>query len=112
MPFLDVSSLNSAAPSGAAGFLIADPHELSNPDLDCSLVDDALPADIGALLRDHDVVDCFVLDARMRAVVEALHQTAWQTGRLLRLFLDRRLFLRMGFRSASRYLREPARWWR
>jgi hypothetical protein len=84
----------------------ADPHELINPDLDCTVVNDALPADIGALLRDHDTVDCFVLDARMRAVVEALHQTAWQTGRLLRLFLDRRLFLRMGFRSASRYLRE------
>jgi hypothetical protein len=42
----------------------------------------------------------------MRTAVAALHQTAWQIGRLLRLFLDRRLFLALGFRCASRYLRE------
>ena len=47
-----------------------------------------------------------VLDTRLRAVVRVMQQTDWQMGRLLRLFLDRRLFLLMWFPSAERYLRE------
>ena len=76
------------------------------PDLDWTALADATPPDLDALLSNHEALHPFVLDARMRIVVTAMHQTAWQTGRLLRLFLDRRLFLAMGFRSASRYLRE------
>jgi hypothetical protein len=75
-------------------------------DLDWTALADALPTELSALLSNHDALDAFHLDARMRTVLNALHDVAWQTGRLLRLFLDRRLFLRMGFRSASRYLRE------
>jgi hypothetical protein len=87
----------------------ADPDETTaafTTDLDWTVVADALPVDVGPLLDDCDTADAFLLDVRMRAAVASLHQNAWQTGRLLRLFLDRRLFLRLGFRCASRYLRE------
>jgi hypothetical protein len=76
------------------------------PDLDWTALADAPPTDLRALLSNHEALDAFVLDARMRAAGATLHQIDWQMGRLLRLFLDRRLFLRMGFRSGSRYLRE------
>jgi len=76
------------------------------PDLDWSTVVEALPSDLEACTNGCEHLDAFALDARLRSVVAALHQTAWQTGRLLHLFLDRRLFLLMGFRSASHYLRE------
>ena len=50
--------------------------------------------------------DPFVLDARMRALMQARQRIDWQTGRLLRVFLDRRLYRLMGFSSAGRYLTE------
>src|SRR2546427_11211975 len=53
-----------------------------------------------------DDLDAFVLDARMRAVLRAMQQVDWQMGRLLRVFLDRRLYRLMLFPSAARYLRE------
>lgn len=76
------------------------------PDLDWSAVAEALPSDLDACAIGCEHLDASALDARMRVVVTGLQQAAWQTGRLLRLFLDRRLFLLMGFRSASHYLRE------
>ena len=51
-------------------------------------------------------LDPFALDARMGAVVRARQRIDWQTGRLLRVFLDRRLYRLMGFSSAGRYLIE------
>ena len=88
---------------------VADPDETIAafaPALDWRAVVDALPTDLDACAEGCEHLDAFALDARMRAVVASLHQTAWQTGRLLRLFLDRRLFLLMGFRSGAHYLRE------
>jgi hypothetical protein len=76
------------------------------PDLDWTPLRDAVPVDLDALLSNHEALDAFLLDARMRAAVAAIHQNAWQMGRLLRLFVDRRLFLTLGFRSAAHYLRE------
>ncbi|MGH7339948.1 MAG: HNH endonuclease signature motif containing protein, partial [Candidatus Rokuibacteriota bacterium] len=96
-------------PEPSPGMNTVDPDETTAafaPGLDWAVLDDASTVDLNALLANHEALDAFVLDARMRTAVTALHQTAWQTGRLLRLFLDRRLFLAMGFRSASRYLRE------
>ena len=86
----------------------ADPEETTAvlaPGLDWAVLDDAT-VDLDTLLINHQALDPFLLDARMRTAVMALHQTAWQTGRLLRLFLDRRMFVGMGFRSGSRYLRD------
>lgn len=76
------------------------------PALDWTALADTLPVDLDALLSNHEGLDAFLLDSRMRGAIAAIHQIAWQTGRLLRLFLDRRLFLALGFPSAARYLRE------
>ena len=87
----------------------ADPSETRAAfasDLDWEVLADAMPADLDALLLNLEELNAFRLDERMRAAVTAIHQTAWQTGRLLRLFLDRRLFLLLGFPSSARYLRE------
>jgi hypothetical protein len=74
--------------------------------LDWSPVREALPADVAALAEGAEALDPFSLDARLRAAVAALQAIDWQTGRLLRVLLDRRLHTLMGFPSASRYLRE------
>ncbi len=50
--------------------------------------------------------DPFALDARMRAVLRAMRRIDWQVGRLLRVFLDRRLYRLMLFPSAHRYVTE------
>lgn len=76
------------------------------PDLDWSAVAEAIPADVMRLGAEADELDPFALDARMRAVVQAMHGIDWQMGRLLRVFLDRRLHRLMGFPSAARWLRE------
>jgi hypothetical protein len=87
----------------------ADPDETVDAfgtELDWTVLADAEPVDWDALLSEPDAADAFALDAGMRQTVEAMHQLAWQTGRLLRLLFDRRLFLVLGFPSAARYVRE------
>jgi hypothetical protein len=87
----------------------ADPYETHAAfaeALDWTAVAEAIPEDVERLGRLDDEPDPFALDARMRAVVTAMQRIDWQTGRLLRIFLDRRLWMLMGFSSASRYLRE------
>jgi hypothetical protein len=75
-------------------------------ELDWSAVREAVPDDIDALDADVDVLDPFALDARMRAVLRAMRRIDWQVGRLLRVFLDRRLYRLMLFPSAHRYVTE------
>jgi hypothetical protein len=74
--------------------------------LDWTAARETLPADVEALADDLDACDAFALDARLRAVVCARQRIDWQMGRLLRVFVDRRLFRALGFPSAARYLRE------
>ena len=75
-------------------------------DLDWKPVGEALPDDVAPLAEGIDDLDPRALDERMSAVVRAMHQVDWQTGRLLRTFLDRRLYRLMLFPSAGRYLTE------
>src|SRR5438093_2599178 len=86
----------------------ADPDETRAvfADLDWSAIRDAVPHDIDGLEADGDGVDPFALDARMRAVLRAMRRIDWQLGRLLRVFLDRRLYRLMEFPSAERYVTE------
>ena len=80
-------------------------HAAFAPALDWSAVAEAVPADVAALAEADDL-DPAALDARLRAIVLAMQQIDWQMGRLLRIFLDRRLYLLMLFRSGARYVRE------
>ena len=75
-------------------------------DLDWNSVREAIPAEVAALAIGCEALDPFALDARMRAVGQARQRIDWQTGRLLRVFLDRRLFRLIGFASANRYVTE------
>src|SRR5439155_905690 len=75
-------------------------------DGDWSAIRDAVPHDIDGLEADGDGLDPFALDARMRAVLRAMRRIDWQLGRLLRVFLDRRLYRLMEFPSAERYVTE------
>jgi hypothetical protein len=84
----------------------ADWEEPPNAQLDWTAVRVALPADVDALADALDDVGVFSLDRRMRAAVRAMQQVDWQTGRLLRVFLDRRLHRAFGYRSAALYTRE------
>src|SRR5437764_287079 len=86
----------------------ADPHESRAvfADLDWTAIRDALPEDIEGLDADVDGLDPFALDLRMRAVLQATRRGDWQLGRLLRVFLDRRLYWLMEFASADRYVTE------
>ncbi len=74
--------------------------------LDWSAVVEALPEDVERLAGDVATCDAHTLDARLRATMHALRRVDWQLGRLLRLFLDCRLYEPFGFDSASRYVRE------
>src|SRR6266849_5492853 len=69
-------------------------------------VAEAIPQEVEHLALGVEDLDAFALDERMRAAVGALQRIDWQTGRLLRLFLDRRLYRPMLFPPAARYLRE------
>ena len=75
-------------------------------DLDWTAIRDALPENIEGLHADVDGLDPFALDLRMRAVLQAMRRVDWQLGRLLRVFLDRRLYRLMEFASADRYVTE------
>jgi hypothetical protein len=74
--------------------------------IDWSAVAEALPPGIEALGCDVAACDPHVLDARLRALVTAMRRIDWQTGRLLRLFLDCRLYRILGFPTEARYVRE------
>jgi hypothetical protein len=74
--------------------------------LDWDVVREAVPEDIAHLGLGVDTLDAFAVDARMRDVVRAMRRIDWQLGRLLRVFLDRRLYRLMRFPSAARYLTE------
>jgi hypothetical protein len=76
------------------------------PDLDWAAVREALPADVEALADGVDACEAFALDVRLRAALRARQRIDWQMGRLLRVFLDRRLHRAFGFPSAAQYLRE------
>jgi hypothetical protein len=86
----------------------ADPIETraAFADLDWRAVEVALPEDVAALTRDLDSLDPFALETRMRDALRAMHRLDWQLGRLLRVFLDRRLYRLMRFPSAARYVTE------
>ena len=86
----------------------ADPDETRDvfAPLDWYAVAEAIPDDVEALAHGVDDLDARALDARMIAVIEAMHRIDWQLGRLLRMFLDRRLYRLMLFPSAGRYLTE------
>ncbi len=66
----------------------------------------AVPAPVAAFDDDLDAFDAFALDARMRATLAAMHRVHWQTGRLLRLVFDLRLYRWLGFRTAAQYVKE------
>jgi hypothetical protein len=74
--------------------------------IDSSAIEEAIPEDIERLGRDCENLDAFALDARLRAVVRTLQQIDWQTGRLLQIFFAARLYVPLGFSSASHYIRE------
>jgi hypothetical protein len=75
-------------------------------ELDWSAVREAVPADVDGLDADVEALDPFALDTRMRTVLRAMRRIDWQSGRLLRVFLDRRLYRLMLFPSAHRYVSE------
>src|SRR5262249_26075992 len=72
------------------------------PCLDWAAVTEAIPDAVDRLADDADALDAFALDARLRAAIRARQRIDWQMGRLLRIFLDRRLYLAMQFPSAAR----------
>jgi hypothetical protein len=86
----------------------APPADDASPvsDLDWTAVHEALPAEVEALADGVDACDSFALDTRLRAAGRARQRIDWQLGRLLRVFLDRRLHRAFGFPSAATYLRE------
>jgi hypothetical protein len=89
--------------------LPADPDERRcafSDDLDWTPIVEAAPEDVTPLAGDLDDLGPIILDARLRVVVRAMQRIAWQQGRLLRVFLDRRLHRVFRFPSAARYLRE------
>jgi hypothetical protein len=74
--------------------------------IDWPAVEEAIPQAVEDLAEGLDSADAFALDERMRAVIGSMQRVDWQLGRLLRLFLDMRLHLLMGFPSSARYVRE------
>jgi hypothetical protein len=74
--------------------------------LDWAAIEAAIPEPVAALVQDLDGLDAFALDVRLRATVAAMHRVHWQTGRLLRLVFDLRLYRWLGFTTAARYVQE------
>ncbi len=66
----------------------------------------AIPDEVAALAAGLHGLDAFALDTRLRATLAAMHRVHWQTGRLLRLVFDLRLYRWLGFRTAARYVKE------
>src|SRR5438445_420537 len=73
---------------------------------DWAAVVEATPEDVEQPAHESEALDAAVYDERLRPVVRAMHRIDWQMGRLLRVFLDRRLYRLMLFSSAARYLTE------
>jgi hypothetical protein len=98
----------NGALDGPDGTLDGPDDTLDGPDdtLDWSAIAEALPDDVATLARGADCCDPHTLDARLRAAARAMRRIDWQMGRLLRLFLDCRLYLLLGFPTAARYVRE------
>src|SRR5439155_14555704 len=84
----------------------ADEARTAFADLDWSALREALPEDVAGLGAGIETLDPFAIDARMRDLLAAMRRGDWQLGRLLRVFLDRRLYRLMLFPSAARYLTE------
>ena len=59
-----------------------------------------------ATIEDPTVIERILTHLGLRDVLHAMRRIDWQTGRLLRVFLDRRLYRLMRFPSAGRYLTE------
>jgi hypothetical protein len=80
-----------ATPSAARA---ADPDETRTKfaDIDWTAVAEAIPDDVTRLADGVEELDARGLDDRMRVVLRAMHRIDWQLGRLLRVFLDRRLY--------------------
>ena len=64
----------------------------------------AMPDGVATLAAGVDDLDAFALDTRLRATLAAMHRVHWQTGRLLRLVFDLRLYRQLGFPTAARYV--------
>jgi hypothetical protein len=97
----------TAAPArGRAGMASSHGAHAIVASIDSSAIEEAIPEDIERLGRDCENLDAFALDARLRAVVRTLQRIDWQTGRLLRIFFAARLYVPLGFSSASHYIRE------
>jgi hypothetical protein len=101
-------SCAEAWPSTPTAPLAADPDETraAFAELDWTAVTEAVPEDVTRLADGVEDLDARALDERMRAMQRAMHRIDWQLGRLLRVFLDRRLYRLMWFPSAGRYLTE------
>ncbi len=85
------------------------PHERrdeSFPHLDWRAIAAVVPRTLAALDDGIDDLDAFALDARLRAARDAMQRVHWQTGRLLRLVFDLRLYRWLGFETGARYVRE------
>src|SRR5207244_9938811 len=87
---------------------LVDPEETRDvfAELDWTAVVEAIPEDVERLAHGADDLDAVALDERMGSVVRAMHRIDWQMGRLLRVFLDRRLYRLMLFPTAARHLTE------
>jgi hypothetical protein len=64
----------------------------------------AIPEDVAALAVDAELLDAFLLDARLRQAVRALQRLDWQTGRLLGLVTAMRLYRSFGCPSLREYV--------
>ncbi len=76
------------------------------PYVEWAAITAVIPEPVVALAEGLDALDAFALDARLRATLAAMHRVHWQTGRLLRLVLDLRLYRWLGFPTAERYVQE------
>jgi hypothetical protein len=104
---------HEAASDGARDALAArrathDPNETTCAfgAVDWSLIREAIPDHVTALAHDVAALDPVALDTRLRTVVAEMRGIDWRLGRLLRLCFDLRLYLLMGFTSASHFVRE------
>ncbi|MBI3768651.1 MAG: HNH endonuclease [Deltaproteobacteria bacterium] len=74
--------------------------------LDWATIEAAIPERVAALACGIEALDALALDGRLRATLESMHRIHWQTGRLLRLVFDLRLYRWLGFATAERYVQE------
>jgi len=101
------SDANSAAERDAEPGIADDEHRAAAfRFIDWDAVADAIPSPVASVADDLEALDAFALDARMRETLAATHRVHWQTGRLLRLVFDLRLYQWLGFRTAAQFVRE------